>query len=129
TLKTIGLILFIGLIVAFFWASSSLSSAEFKKNVLSYSELNQKVNSNEVESIEEQGSQLKVTLKEDFNKDDQNEGKKFVVVRPGGELRDDQKIDVSKTNYTTKEPSGTGDAVWGVAQLLVPGLLILGFFF
>lgn len=129
TLKTIGFVLFIVLIAGFFWASTTLSNAEYKKNILSYSELNQKVNDNQVESVEEQGSQLKVTLKEELNRNNQNEGKKFVVVRPTGELREDQRIDVSKTNYTTKEPSGTGDAVWGVAQLLVPGLLILGFFF
>lgn len=129
TLKTIGLAIFMSLIVAFFWVGVSMQGAEFKKDVLSYSELNQKVNAGEVESIEEQGNQLKVTLKEDLTKDEQNQGRKFTVIRPGGELRDDQKIDVSKTNYTTKEPSGTGDAVWGIAQLLVPGLLILGFFF
>jgi cell division protease FtsH len=129
TLKTIGLVVFIGLIVAFFWASSSLQGAEFKKNILSYSELNEKVNASEVESIEEQGNQLNVTLKKDLKKNEESQGKQFAVVRPTGELRDEQKIDVSKTNYTTKEPSGTSDAIWGVAQLLVPGLLILGFFF
>ncbi len=129
TMKTIGFVVFIGLIAAFFWASTTLQNVEFKKDVLSYSELNQKNNSNQVESIEEQGNQLKVTLKQNLSENNEDQGKKFVVVRPTGELRDDQKLDVSKTNYTTKEPSGTGDAVWGVAQLLVPGLLILGFFF
>ncbi len=129
TLKTIGFVAFIVLIGAFFWASSTLTNVEFKKNVLSYSELNQKVNEGAVESIQEEGAQLKVTLKDELKRDDQSQGKKFVVVRPTGELRDDQKLDVSKTNYTTKEPSGTSDAIWGVAQLLVPGLLILGFFF
>lgn len=129
TLKTIGFVVFLALIAAFFWASTTLQGVEFKKNVLSYSDLNQKINSSQVESVEEQGNQLKVTLKQDLKKGDEVQGKKFVVVRPTGELRDDQKLDVSKTNYTTKEPSGTGDAVWGVAQLLIPGLLILGFFF
>lgn len=128
-LKTVGFISLIVLIVAFFWATSTLQNAEYKKNTLSYSSLTQKLNDNQVESIEEQGNQLKVTLKEDLNQNGTNEGKKFVVIMPAGELPDEQKLDVSKTNYTTKEPSGTGDAVWGVAQLLVPGLLILGFFF
>lgn len=129
TIKTVGLVIFIVLIGAFFWASSTLNGVEYKKNVLSYSQLNQKVNNGQVESIQEEGTQLKVTLKDDLQKDDQNQGRKFIVIRPSGELRDDQKIDVNKTNYTTKEPSGSGDVVWGVAQLLVPGLLILGFFF
>lgn len=129
TLKTVGFIIFVVLIGAFFWASSTLSKVDFKPNVLSYSELNQKVNSGQVQSIEEQGNDLKVTLKEDFEKDGQSQGKTFVVVRPGGELRDDQKIDISKTTYTTSTPSQTGSTVGFLAQLLVPGLLILGFFF
>lgn len=129
TLKTIGLVVFIGLIVAFFVASSSLQGAEFKKNILSYSELTERLNDEKVESIVEQGTDLKVTLKDDLSRNDQNEGKKFLVTKPTTELRDDQKLDITKTNYSTEPPSGTGDAVWGVAQLLVPGLLILGFFF
>lgn len=128
-LKTIGFITLIALIIAFFWATSTLQNAEYKKNTLSYSALTQKLSDGQVESIEEQGNQLKVTLKEDLQQNNTNEGKKFVVIMPSGELPDEQKLDVSKTNYSTKEPSGTGDAVWGVAQLLVPGLLILGFFF
>lgn len=129
TVKTVGFIVIIGLIGAFIWASSTLQGAEFKKNELSYSELNSKVNDGKVESVQEEGSDLKVTLKDDLKKNDENLGKKFAVVQPKGELRDDQKIDISKTNFTTKEPSGSGDVVWGVAQLLVPAILILGFFF
>lgn len=129
TFKTVGFIVFIVLIGAFFWASSTLNKAEYKKNVLSYSELNEKVNSSQVQSIEEQGDDLKVTLKDDLQKDEQNQGKQFLVVRPGGELRDDQKIDISKTNYTTSTPSQTGSTLGFLAQLLVPGVLILAFFF
>ncbi len=129
TFKTVAFIIFIGLVAAFFWASSSLQGAEFKKNVLTYSELTNRLNDQKVASIVEQGSDLKVTLKDDLSKDDQNQGKKFLVTKPTTELRDDQKLDISKTNYSTESPSGTGDAVWGVVQLLVPGLLILAFFF
>lgn len=128
TIKTIALIVFIGLMIGLVWASSSLGGAEYKKDILSYSELTQMVDNEQVESITEQGSQLQVTLKEDLERNDENQGRQFTVVQPSGELRDDQKIDISKTEYTTKEPSGTGGAIWGVAQLLVPGLLILGFF-
>jgi cell division protease FtsH len=128
TIRTIGFIVFIVLIVAFFWASSTLSGAEFKRDNLSYSDLVQKVDSSQVESIEEQGDQLKVTLKDDLTRGEQNLGKKFIVVRPSGELRDDQKLDISKVQYSTRAPSSTGDVAWSIAQLVVPGLLILGFF-
>lgn len=127
-IKTIALVIFIGLMIGMVWASSSLGNQEFKKDILSYSELTQLVNDEKVESITEQGTQLQVTLKNDITRDEQNQGRQFIVVRPTGELRDEQKIDISKTEYTTKEPSGTSNAIWGVAQILVPGLLILGFF-
>lgn len=128
TIKTIALIIFVSLMIGLVWASSSLGASEFKKDILSYSELTQLVNDEKVESITEQGNKLQVTLKDDITRDDQNQGRQFVVVRPTGELRDDQKIDINKTEYTTKEPSGTGNAIWGVAQVFVPALLILGFF-
>ena len=129
TVKTVGFFVILALIGAFIWASSTLQTAEYKKNELSYSQLNSKVNKGEVESVQEEGSELKVTLKDALKKDNEDLGKKFVVVQPKNELRDDQKIDISKTNFTTKEPSSGGDVAWGVAQLLVPGILILGFFF
>lgn len=129
TVKTVGFFVILALIGAFIWASSTLQGVEFKKNELSYSELNQKVNEGDVESIQEEGNQLKVTLKDDLKKGEENLGKQFTVIQPTGELRNEQKIDVSKTNFTTKEPSSNGDVAWGAAQLLVPGLLILGFFF
>ena len=129
TIKTIGFVVFVVLIVAFFGATSFLGNVEFKKDVLSYSDLNQKVNSGQVESVQEQGNQLKVTLDQPLVRDNQDLGKQFVVIRPGGELRDDQKLDVSKTNYTTKEPSSTGDTVGFLASIFVPAILILGFFF
>lgn len=129
TVKTVGLIIFIALIAAFFWASASLQGTTYTKNVLSYTELDKKLDAGQVASIEEQGNVYNVTLKEPYKQDGQDKGKTFAIVRPGGELREDQKLDFDKTTYSVKEPSGTGDAVWGVAQLLVPGLLILGFFF
>ncbi|MCB9822076.1 ATP-dependent zinc metalloprotease FtsH [Candidatus Nomurabacteria bacterium] len=128
-MKTIGFVIFIGLIVAFIWATSTLSGAEFKKDQLSYSELNSKVNSGKVESITEVGGELKVTLKESLSRDGQDLGKKFVVTRPSSELRDDQKIDISKVKYETKAPSTTGDTLGFWASIFVPALLVLGFFF
>lgn len=129
TIKTVGFIVFIGLMIAFFWASSALTGVEYKPDTLSYSELIQKVNEGEVASIEEQGNELKVTLKDPLKKDGKDEGKQFAVVRPTGELRDEQKLDVTKTNFSTKQESSTGSTLGFLAQLFVPALLILGFFF
>jgi cell division protease FtsH len=129
TMKTIGFVIFIGLIVAFIWATSTLSGAEFKKGQLSYSELYAKVNSGKVESITEVGGDLKVTLKDSLSRDGQDLGKKFIVTRPSSELRDDQKIDISKVKYETKAPSTTGDTLGFWASIFVPALLVLGFFF
>ena len=129
TVKTVGFIIFIGLMVAFFWASSQLGGEEFKPDTLTYSELIQKVDSGEVESVEEQGNELKVTLKEPLEEDGEDIGTQFSVIRPTGELRDEQKLDVTKTNFSTKQESSTGSTLGFLAQLFVPALLILGFFF
>jgi cell division protease FtsH len=129
TIKTIGFIVFIGLIVAFIWATSTLSGAEYKKGFLSYSDLNSKVNAGKVESIVEEGDNLRVTLRESMSKDGQDLGKKFVVIRPNSELRNDQKIDISKVTYETKAPSSTGSTLSFWASIFVPALLVLGFFF
>ena len=44
TVKTVGFFVILALIGAFIWASSTLQTAEYKKNELSYSQLNNKVN-------------------------------------------------------------------------------------
>lgn len=127
--KTVGFIAIIGLIVAFFWASSTLSNVEFKKEILSYSELNEKVNSSQVEAIVEKGEELRVTLREPLKRNEEDLGKKFIVTRPATNLRDQQRLDISKTNFTTEPPSTTGDTLGFLASMFVPALLILGFFF
>lgn len=129
TVKTVLFVAFLILIGAFMWATTYINGAEYKKDVLSYSELASRLEASKVESITEEGTDLKVTLKNDLIKDNKNEGKKFIVVKSNLEFRDDQKLDFSKTRYTTKSPSNTGSAVWGAASILGPALLILGFFF
>src|SRR5690606_23162878 len=76
---------------------------------------------------------LKVTFKKDVTRMIDGKdftGTKFEIQYPTGvELPEDQRIDPVKANLRAEPQSGTGDVVWGVAQLLVPGILILGFFF
>lgn len=133
TLKTVAFIIFIGLVAAFFWASSSLQGAEYKKNVLTYSDFVKQMNEEKIESTIKSGSTLKVTLKDEITRTvdgKEEKGNKFEVLYPDGvELPDEQKIDPVKANLKAESPSDTGNIVWGAAQLLVPGLLILGFFF
>lgn len=127
--KTVGFIVIIGLIAAFFWASSTLSNAEFKKDILSYSDLNEKVNSSQVESIVEKGEELRVTLSKPLKRDAEDLGTKFIVTRPATNLRDQQRLDISKTNFTTEPASTTGETLGFLASIFVPVILILGFFF
>lgn len=129
TIKTVGLIVISLIIIAFVFAGSSLTTPQYKADTLSYSELLQKVNSSEVKAIEETGTDLKVTLKEPLQVDGKDVGTQFVVVKPSGELRDDQKLDITKVEYTTTKPSDTGATLGFVAQLIVPAFLILGFFY
>lgn len=133
TLKTVGFVVSLFLIGALFFGSSSLKQSEYKKDVLTYSEFVQKMNEGKIKATEQTGDTLKVQLKDDITKSVDGKdvtGSKFEVSYPSGlELTNDQKIDPVKANLTVKPPSGSGDVVWGLAQLLVPAILILGFFF
>lgn len=129
TIKTIGFIIISLAIMFFVFAGSSLTGETYQPDTLSYTELIKKVDSGEVKSIEETGTDLKVTLNESLQEDGEDLGTQFLVVKPSGELRDDQKIDISKTDYTTSKPSETGATLGFLAQLLIPALLILGFFY
>jgi cell division protease FtsH len=129
TIKTVGFFIITAFIVFAIFAGPSLSKPDFKKNKLSYTQLLKDVDVGKVKSIEESGTNLKVTLKESVKENGQDLGTQFLVVKPSGELRDNQKLDITKTNYTTSQPSETGAIVSTLAQLLVPGLLVLGFFF
>lgn len=133
TIKTVLFVVLIVGIISLFAGTTSLQNAEFKKGVLTYSDFVKKMNDGSIESTKQTGDTLKVTLKEEITREVDGKdvtGNKFEVSYPTGvELTDDQKIDPVKANLTVEPPSGTGDVVWGLAQLLVPALLILGFFF
>ncbi len=128
-IKTIGFVIITMLIVAMFFANSTLKQAEYKKDTLSYTELIKKVEAGGVKSINESGNELKVVLKEPIQQDGKDVGTQFIVIKPIGEVREDQKIDISKTEYTTSKPSEAGSNIFSIASLLVPGLLILAFFY
>lgn len=133
TIKSILFVLLIAAIAMLFIGTSSLHSAEFKKDVITYSDFVTLMNDNKIASTEQSGNSLKVTLKDDITRSVDGQditGKKFEVTYPTGiELTDDQKIDPVKANLNVKPPSSSGDIIWGAAQLLVPAILILGFFF
>lgn len=133
TIKTVLFVILIVGIISLFAGTASLQNAEFKSGVLTYSDFVKKMNDGGIESTKQTGDTLKVTLKDEFTRDVDGEevkGTKFEVSYPTGvELTEDQKIDPVKANLTVEPPSGTGDIVWGMAQLLVPAILILGFFF
>jgi len=132
TLKTVGFVIVIVLIAALFFGSSSLQTPEYTKDVLTYSDFVQQMNDNKIATTEQTGDTLKVTLKDEITRKVDGEdvtGDKFEITYPSGiELTNDQKIDPVKANLTVKPPSGSGDVIWGLAQLLIPAILILGFF-
>lgn len=133
TIKTIAFVILLLLIGALFFGSSTLQSAEYKKDVLTYSDFVQQMNSGKIESTQQTGETLKVTLKDDITRNVDGKdvtSKKFEVSYPTGiELTNDQKIDPVKANLTVKPPSSTSGVIWGMAQLFIPALLILGFFY
>ncbi len=133
TLKTVSFVVLLVLIGALFFGSSSLQNAEYKKGVLSYADFVKEMNNGTIASTEQAGETLKVTLKNEITREvagEEVKGTKFEVSYPSGiEISEKEKFNPIKANLNVKPPSNSGDVIWGLAQLLVPALLILGFFF
>ncbi|MCA9309126.1 AAA family ATPase, partial [Candidatus Saccharibacteria bacterium] len=121
------------MIASLFIGTSGLTKNEYTKNVLTYSDFITAMNDGDIASTKQTGDTLKVELKKEITRDVDGEevtSKKFEISYPSGiELTDDQKIDPVKANLDVEPPSNSGDIIWGMAQLLVPAILILGFFF
>lgn len=88
---------------------------------ISFTELRSKVKNGEVEKIVENGSDLKITLK-----DEKNPTLKSRI--PSGASASEQGLEIEKVNYVSEAPDTTGDVLWNVALLILPMLFIAGFF-
>ena len=84
----------------------------------------ERANSGEITKIEGTGGDLKITLK---NEKDPTE-KSFIQGGVSTLLADDILSEQGKKVVQDTPPSTTGDTLWNVALIIVPVLLIIGFF-
>ncbi len=88
---------------------------------VSISSVIDRANKGEIKEIQIQGNDVKVTLK---NQDKPSEKS---VKEPGSSIYE-QGLEQNKTEVKVLPPSTTGDTIWNLAIILVPVLIIVGFF-
>lgn len=88
---------------------------------VSISSVIERANKGEIKKIEIQGNEVKVTPK---NEDKPTERS----VKEGGSSLYEQGLKQDKTEVAVVPPSTTGDTIWNLAIILVPVLIIVGFF-
>lgn len=108
------------LIVGTLGAIAIFSPQENLKEV-SISSVIERANKGEIKKIEIQGNDVKVTPK---NADKPTEKS----VKEGGSSLYEQGLKQDKTEVAVVPPSTTGDTFWNLAIILVPVLIIVGFF-
>lgn len=80
-----------------------------------------RANKGEISKIEVQGNDLKITPK---GKDKPTE----TSIKESDSSLTDQGLEQGKTELKVVEPSKTGDTIWNLAIIIVPVLIIVGFF-
>ena len=108
------------LIVGTLGAIAIFSPQETLKKV-AISSVIERANKGEIKKLEIQGNDVKVTPK---NEDRPTERS----VKEGGSSLYEQGLQQGKTEVAVVPPSTTGDTVWNLAIILVPVLIIVGFF-
>ncbi len=95
----------------------ALTAPQENLKEVSLSSVTERANKGEIKKIEVEGNNLKVTP------DGQDKATEKSV-KEGGTSIYEQGLEKGKTEVKVTPPSGTGDAVWAVAGILVPVLLI-----
>ena len=88
---------------------------------VSISSVIERANKGEISKIEVQGNEVTVTPK---GEDEPKERS----VKEGGSSLYEQGLEQGKTELSVAPPSTTGDTLWNLAIILVPVLIIVGFF-
>jgi cell division protease FtsH len=88
---------------------------------VSISSVINRANKGEISKIEIQGNDVRVTPKGEDKATERS-------VKEGGSSLYEQGLQQNKTDVTVVPPSTTGDTIWNLAIIIVPVLIIVGFF-
>lgn len=120
-LNLVRLSLFWAILIVGTLAAIAIFSPQDNLKKVSISSVIQRANKGEIKKIEIQGNDVKVTPK---NADKPTERS----VKEGGSSLYEQGLKQDKTEVAVIPPSTTGDTFWNLAVILIPVLIIVGFF-
>ncbi|HMS93562.1 MAG TPA: ATP-dependent zinc metalloprotease FtsH [Candidatus Saccharibacteria bacterium] len=120
-LNLVRLSLFWAILIVGTLAAIAIFSPQDNLKEVSISSVIQRANKGEIKKIEIQGNDVKVTPK---NADKPTERS----VKEGGSSLYEQGLKQDKTEVAVVPPSTTGDTFWNLAVILIPVLIIVGFF-
>jgi cell division protease FtsH len=121
----IRLSLFWSIIIICILALMAIFSPNEQLKTVPISEVITQVNKGEIKKIEGQGGDLKITLKDQDKPTQQS----YVTGGVSTLLRDDTlSKDAKQKVIDDKAPSQTGDTLWNIAIILIPTIIIIGFF-
>ncbi len=119
------LTLFWGVIVVAALAVFAIINPQENLDEVPISEVISRANNGEITKIEGQGGNLKITEK---GQDDPTQ-KSYIQGGVATLLREDTLSQEAKQNVVEdREPSRTGETMWNLAIILIPTILIIGFF-
>lgn len=119
--NAIRLSLFWALLVFIALASVAIFSPQTQLKTVSFSDVINRANDGKIAELKIQGNDITVTPKGEDKPTEKS-------VKEGGSSIYEQGLEQNKTKVTIEQPSETGNIVWNVALILVPTLLIIGFF-
>jgi cell division protease FtsH len=117
--------LFWSIIIVCVLALMAIFSPNEQLKTVPVSEVITQANKGEIKKIEGQGGDLKITLKDQDKPTQQS----YVTGGVSTLLRDDTLTKEAKQKVIDdKAPSQTGDTLWNIAIILIPTIIIIGFF-
>jgi cell division protease FtsH len=93
---------------------------------IAFSELVKEVNDGKIAKVEERGSELTITRKNDQGQAEKTASQKSRI--PTGASAAEQGLDINKIEYISNPPDDSGAMVWNMATIIIPLILFAGFF-
>ena len=113
--------LFWAILIIGTWAVITLVNPQHDLKDVSISSVIDRANKGEIKKIEIQGNDVTVTPQGEDNPTEKS-------VKEGSSSLYEQGLEQNKTEVSVVPPSTTGDTLWNLAIILVPVLIIVGFF-
>lgn len=119
--NAIRLSLFWAVLVFIALASVAIFSPQTQLKTVPFSDVINRANEGKISELKIQGNDITVTPKGQDKPTEKS-------VKEGGSSIYEQGLEQNKTKVTIEQPSEVGNVLWNVALILIPTILIIGFF-